>query len=287
MNCAQVFAEHRNLLFAIAYRMLGLVMDAEDMVQESFLKWHEVCADSIASPKGYLTTMITRLCIDHLRSARVQREEYIGPWLPSPIFTDTATPEETVEQHASISMAFLIMLERLSPVERAVFLLREVFDYDYATIADIVEKSEASCRQIMRRARQHLDEKEARFAPAIDVQEKLLQQFLDLVTTGQTETLLSLLTDDIVAYSDGGGKVAAARKPIYGAQLVARFMVGLNKWATSDTQITLRQVNRQMALHVSIGGELFSIFMFEFTSVGQLSKIYAVANPDKLQHLKT
>ncbi len=286
MDCTKIFNEHRNLLFGIAYRMLGLVMDAEDMVQESFIRWNTVCTDSVEAPKSYLTTLMTRLCIDHLRSAKVQREEYIGPWLPSPIFTDTATPEHTFDQHASISMAFLIMLERLSPVERAVFLLREVFDYDYGAIAEIVEKSESACRQIMRRARQHLDEKESRYTPDIDVQQKLLEQFLELVMTGNADDLLSLLTDDAISYSDGGGKVATARKPVYGAYNLARFMVGLTKRATSDTSFLLREVNGQMALCVLIDDELFSIFMFEYETNSQFSKVYAVVNPDKLKHLK-
>ena len=285
MDCVQVFDQHRNLLFAIAYRMLGLVMDAEDMVQESFLRWHTVCADAIVSPKAYLTTLITRLCIDHLRSAKVQREEYIGPWLPTPIFTDTMSPEQTVDQHASISMAFLLMLERLSPVERAVFLLREVFDYDYVTIANIVEKSEAACRQTMRRARQHLDEKEARFAPDMQVQEKLLQQFLQLTMSGDIDSLLNLLAEDVVSMSDGGGQVAAATKPIYGAKSVGRFMLGLSKRATPDMQFSIRQANGQLALYIASDGQPFAIFMFDFSDDGQISKIYGVNNPDKIQHL--
>lgn len=285
MDCGQIFNEHRNLLFGIAYRMLGLVMDAEDMVQESYIRWNTVCSDSVDSPKSYLTTMMTRLCIDHLRSAKVQREEYIGPWLPSPIFTDTATPEQTVDQHASISMAFLIMLERLNPVERAVFLLREVFDYDYGAIAEIVDKSEAACRQIMRRARQHVDEKETRYTPDMTVQQKLLEQFLELVVTGNTDDLLGLLTDDVISYSDGGGQVATARKPVIGAPNIARFMIGLTKRATPDMQYILKEVNGQLAVCVCINDRPFSIFMFEYAENNQFSKVYAVVNPDKLKHL--
>ncbi|MGH2690390.1 MAG: RNA polymerase sigma factor SigJ, partial [Actinomycetota bacterium] len=231
MSDPEVFAGLRPLLFSIAYRMLGSVTDAEDMVQEAFLRWDRVPDGEVASPKAYLSAVVTRLCIDHLRSARVAREAYVGPWLPDPILTAAADPGTSGEDRAlladSLSMAFLVLLESLSPVERAVFLLRETFGYDYAEIATIVGRSEANCRQIAVRARKQLEARRPRFAASPETRDEITGRFVHAAETGDMGALLDLLSDDIVLWSDGGGKVRAARNPVLGAANVARLLLGL------------------------------------------------------------
>ena len=193
------FNQYRSLLFAIAYCMLGSVMDAEDMVQETFLRWQQASASAIRSTKAYLTTIITRLCIDHLRSAQVQREQYVGSWLPEPIVTEkSADPIAMAELSDSLAMSFLVLLERLSPIERAVFLLREVFDYDYDEIGGIVEKNPTNCHQIARRARQHLALEKSRFQVNPQHQERLTQQFMQAFRQGDLQGLLDLLAEDVI-----------------------------------------------------------------------------------------
>jgi RNA polymerase sigma-70 factor (ECF subfamily) len=220
------FERHRSLLFSIAYRMLGSVAEAEDVVQEAYLRWREVPEGEVRSPKSYLSAVVTRLSIDRLRSAR--REEYIGPWLPEPLISDRA--EELAahdELDESLSMAFLVLLESLNPVERAVFLLREVFDYDYEEISSIVRKSEANCRQIARRARQSVAARRPRFERSLEKEKMLTERFVEACMSGDMEGLLELLSEDVTLWSDGGGKVAAAPYPIHGPEKVARFLVGV------------------------------------------------------------
>ena len=263
INRLEDFNQHRSLLFGIAYRMLGSVMDAEDMVQETFLRWQKASGQAIDSAKAYLTTVITRLCIDHLRSARVQREQYVGPWLPEPIVTDkSADPIALAELSESLAMAFLVLLERLSPMERAVFLLRQVFDYDYEEIGRIVEKTPTNCRQIARRARQHLALEKSRFQATPQQQEQLTQQFMQASNQGDLQGLLDLLADDITLWSDGGGKAIAALKPLHGAQKVARFLRAIQRRANklgAVPQVELVQVNGQAGLVYSVAGVVQSV----------------------------
>ena len=288
MNCTEVFNDHRNLLFSIAYRMLGLVMDAEDMVQECFIKWNDACDDDVDSPKSFLATMVTRLCIDYLRSARVKREEYIGQWLPEPIITDDESPEKQITQTDHLSTAFMVMLERLSPIERAVFLLREVFDYEYAEIATIVDKSEANCRQILSRARQHIDEDQARYEPDLAVQQQILDQFVQLASTGDLEGLIALLSEDIVVVSDGGGKAASARRPIVGAKTVARFFITVSQQQLKlykDPRLEFWHINGQLSI-VFLSEDVVHIVMTAaYDATGKIINLYSQLNPDKLRHL--
>jgi RNA polymerase sigma-70 factor (ECF subfamily) len=284
MNSVDAFNHHRRLLFSIAYRMLGTVTDAEDMVQETFLRWQQTPQTKVKSAKNYLATTITRLCIDYLRSARVRREQYVGPWLPEPLATQQ-DPAEHAELADSISMAFLVMLERLSPIERAVFLLREVFEYDYPEVAQIVGKSAENCRQILRRSRQHLAAERPRFPVSPQQQEQITVQFLDASTQGNLEGLLTLLAPDVTFWSDSGGQVAAALKPIYGSQKVARFLLAIQqKWL--PTAITdLVEINGRSSILIRSGSDIHSVMTFEIVE-GYIQTIYSVRNPEKLQRLR-
>src|SRR2546427_1932457 len=208
---SEVFAEVRPILFSIAYRMLGSVMDAEDVVQEAYLRWQEASDDDVRSPRAYLATMVTRLCINQLRSARVQREAYVGPWLPEPLVTEhTPDPSGSVELAESLSMAFLVLLERLSAIERAVFLLHEVFDFEYPEIARIVDKSEANCRQIFARAKKRVESSHARFPASVEEAGRLLERFTRATAAGDMDGLLAVLAEDITLWPDGGGKAPGA-----------------------------------------------------------------------------
>ena len=222
------FERHRSLLFSIAYRMLGSVTDAEDIVQEAYLRWQEAPETEVRSPKSYLSAVVTRLSIDRLRSARARREEYVGPWLPEPLVSERAEDAGgTTGLDESLSMAFMVLLESLNPVERAVFLLREVFDYDYEEISRIVGKSEDNCRQIAHRARQSVAARRPRFERSPEQEERLTERFVEACVSGNMEGLLGLLSEDVTLWSDGGGKVAAAPYPIHGPERVARFLLGV------------------------------------------------------------
>src|SRR6266498_260007 len=220
---AAVFASTRPLLFSIAYRMLGSVMDAEDLVQDAYLRWQEAPEADVRSPRAYLATIVTRLAINQLRSARTKRETYVGPWLPEPLVTDP-TPDASshLELAESLSMAFLVLLERLSPVERAVFLLHQVFDFEYAEIARIVDKTEATCRQLLARARKRIGQSQARFEADPAKARGLVQRFTEASMAGDLDGLLAVLAEDITLWADGGGKAkGAALKPVRGAADVA------------------------------------------------------------------
>jgi RNA polymerase sigma-70 factor (ECF subfamily) len=274
----EVFDRHRPLLFSIAYRMLGSVMDAEDVVQEAYLRWRRSCQEEeIRSPKSYLSAVVTRLCIDQLRSARARREEYVGPWLPEPLPTDAAVLDE------SLSMAFLVLLESLNPAERAVFLLREVFDYDYREISHLIGKTEENCRQIARRARQSVAARRPRFVSTPEQEERLMGRFLEVCLGGDMDGLLALLADDVTLWSDGGGKTRAALNPIHGADNVARFISGTLRKAPAGFVVRRAQVNGRPAL---IGyfedGSPHSVVTLEVAE-GSISTIRLVVNPEKLR----
>lgn len=280
-----VFQENRPLLFGIAYRMLGSVAEAEDMVQETFLRWQRQPVAEIKSAKAWLTAAITRLCIDHLRSARSRREEYVGVWLPEPLVEhQSSAGDKTSALADSLSTAFLVLLETLSPAERAVFLLREVFEYDYPEIGRIIDKNEANCRQMVRRAREHVAAGKSRFEANPVHSEKLVQQFLQTCRQGDTDGLLALLTDDIVLYSDGGGKVPAAPKPIAGSDRVARFLIGVSKIATSSLETRFAMVNSAPGILFFRDGQLSQTTSLEIVN-GRIRALYIVRNPDKLKHL--
>lgn len=285
MNRLEQFNQHRPLLFSIAYRMLGSVVDAEDMVQETFLRWQSVAQGTVQSAKAYLSSIITRLCIDHLRSARVQREHYVGPWLPEPILTQqTPDPATTVELADTISTAFLVLLEKLSPLERAVFLLREVFEYDYDEIGLIVDKSPTNCRQIVRRAKQHLVSQRLRFEVSPQRREQIVEQFLKACQVGDLQGLIGLLAEDITLCSDGGGKVTAALKPLYGAGKIARFLLAIRKLKPTNFKSQIAKVNGQTGIINYIGNQPQSVMTFEFAN-HRIQSVFIVVNPDKLKHL--
>ncbi len=281
-----IFAQYRPRLQAIAYRMLGTIEDTEDMVQETFIKWQQVSLQEIQSPQAYLTTIITRLCIDYLRSARVRREQYMGTWLPEPIVSHNFDePKEMVELADSLAMAFLVMLERLSPIERAVFLLREVFEYDYDEISSIVDKNATNCRQIVRRAKQHLRINRSRFKASLDQQERLTQKFIAACDRGDLPGLIDLLAADIILCSDGGGKVKALLKPMQGATKVARFLIAIRRSKLiPQYDLELVRANGQIGIIYSLEGVVQNVATFEFTA-RHIQSIYFVRNPDKLRRI--
>jgi len=228
MTSAETLEAYRPLLFTIAYQMTGSASEAEDIVQEAFLRYHQTPAPAdIRSLKAYLTTITTRLAIDYLRSARHNREQYVGTWLPEPVLTDsvTALPADSVEQQEAISLAFLILLETLTPPERAVFLLHEVFDYSYEEIAPIVAKSVAACRQIFHRAQQHIAARKHRFTVADEAQRALVARFLQATQEGKLDTLLATLAQDATLQSAGGGKAPAVLHPLTDPATIARFFL--------------------------------------------------------------
>jgi RNA polymerase sigma-70 factor (ECF subfamily) len=283
-NRLQIFEQQRPLLFSIAYRMLGSVMEAEDAVQESYLRYMATDADAIQSPKAFLSTVVTRLCLDQLKSARVKREAYFGPWLPEPLLTADA-PDELLARHESISMAFLLLLETLSPVERAVFLLREVFDYEYETIAQIVGKREANCRQLHSRAKKHIHSGRPRFAPSPQEQQQLVGKLFTAMQLGDNDAFAALLAEDVELRSDGGGKAAAAIHPLHGRETVMRFLLGIYSRRPPNTAAELAEVNGAPALVVRVDGKIENVMSFEIGGAG-IRAIRIVRNPEKLRHLE-
>ncbi len=282
---AQVFDRYRGLLFSIAYRMLGSATDAEDIVQEAFLRWLRADEAPVQSPRAYLLTVVVRLCIDQLRSARARREVYVGPWLPEPVLTGQRPDlTETVVLAESLSFAFLVMLESLGPLERAVFLLRDVFDYDFAEIAAIVGKSEANCRQILHRARKHLGERRRRFDVDPDQPERITEQFLRASTSGDLQGLLDLLTDDVVFTADSAGKIRAGLKPIQGPDKVARGLLGGMRWLPPNARVRIDEVNGQPAIVACVDHRPYGAVILEIEA-DRIRRIYAVVNPDKLRWL--
>ncbi len=281
---AEEFTSVRPLLFSIAYRMLGSVMDAEDLVQEAYLRWEEAPETDVRSPRAFLTTVVTRLAINQLRSARTRRETYVGTWLPEPLVTED-TPD-SVELAESLSMAFLVMLERLSPIERAVFLLHEVFDFEYAEIARIVDKTEANCRQLLARAKRRVGAPHVRFEADPEQARRLVQRFTEASFAGDMDGLLAVLAEDITLWADGGGKVpGAALRPVRGARSVARFALGImGRVVPAETSIHPAEINGQPGFIAYLSGRPLSALIFDIRQ-GRIQAIYAVGNPEKLRAL--
>jgi RNA polymerase sigma-70 factor (ECF subfamily) len=277
------FDQYRGLLFSIAYRMLGSVADAEDMLQETFIRWQQARDEEIRSPRAFLVTIVSRLSINHLQSARARREEYVGQWLPEPIVTGPGSdPLEIVRIDESLSMAFLVMLERLTPVERAVFLLREVFAYEYPEIAAILSQSETNCRQILSRAKQHVGAMRPRFKTSQLKKRDLLERFFKAVSGGDMEGLVALLASDIVLHSDGGGKGVAALNLIQGVDKVARGALGaFQKLVPKDMQIRVTQINGDPGIVSYLNGKPYSVLTFD-ASEDRIHAVYVVTNPEKL-----
>jgi RNA polymerase sigma-70 factor (TIGR02957 family) len=282
--------ELRPSAFAIAYRMLGSVSEAEDVVQEAFLRLHRARDEGqrIESPRAYLSTVVTRLAIDQLRSARARRETYVGEWLPEPLVT---SPDEDPARHAemadSLSLAFLVLLETLSPEQRAVFLLREVFDYPYDQIAEIVEKSEANVRQLAVRARRHVEEGRSRFEASREERDELARRFFAATQEGDLEGLEALLAQDVVLHGDGGGKAPALARPLHGRARVSHTLLA---WARSTARfggVSMRPVDvngQPGAMILDPDGRLINVLALDIAD-GQIQAVRSVVNPDKLQHL--
>src|SRR5919107_3010292 len=268
----------RPLAFSIAYRMLGSVAEAEDVVQEGLLRLHR--AESVEHPRAFVATVVTRLSIDVLRSARARRETYVGPWLPEPIVTESRPDDE------SVSVALLVTLESLTPVERAVFLLHDVFDYGYDEIAEIVGKTRENCRQLALRARRHVDTRRSRFEPSREQREALATRFFGAIREGDLDALISLLAEDAVATGDGGGKAAARRTPLHGGAKIARFMLGLMRIAERDHyEFDFCEGNGRPGALIPQHGQGLSALCLEIAD-GHVTELQSVANPDKLRHLR-
>jgi RNA polymerase sigma-70 factor, ECF subfamily len=284
MERLAIFNQYRPLLLAIAYRMLGRVGDAEDLVQETWIRW-QLTETTVTRPKAFLSSIIIRLCIDRLRASRRERERYIGVWLPEPLLTDNHSSDR-LELAESLSFAFLILLECLSPTERAVFLMREVFDYDYSEIAKIVGKTIPNCRQIFCRARQHLVSRKSSIEPSLEQKQEIIERFLTSWNQGDLNKLIALMAEDVTLWSDGGGRVTAALQPLYGSQKVARFLVAIQRSRLTPQFISqLAQINYQPGILNLVGGKTQSTFCFEFSN-RSIQNIFAVVNPDKLTRNK-
>jgi RNA polymerase sigma-70 factor (ECF subfamily) len=284
MAAADEFEEHRRHLFGVAYRMLGSVGEAEDVVQDTWLRWRAASADEVRSPRAFLTTVATRLAIDRLRSAQRRREEYVGPWLPEPLVTDD-DPAATAELADSLSMAFLLVLERLNPVERAVLLLHDVFGYDYDEVAEIVDRTPANCRQIASRARGHLaNERPVRPRPSQEEEQRLAFAFAAAAGTGDLATLEGMLAEDVVLWSDGGAARRAARRPVVGRDRVARFIANVAHRVPTDGRFEYVHLNGEPAVIVRTADGPYMTWSVELVD-GTIAAIHAVNNPEKLRHL--
>jgi RNA polymerase sigma-70 factor (ECF subfamily) len=282
----ETFNTHHRLLFGIAYRMLGRVSEAEDIVQEVWLRWQKQDAAEIQSPKAWLVSATTRLCIDQLRSARREREQYYGVWLPEPLMPTTtdAEPDAPAALAESLTMAFMLMLESLGPTERAVFLLREVFGYDYGDIATIVGKSEANCRQIVRRAKLDLQASTKPPAPPTEQARQLVEAFIAASASGDVQNVLALLAEEPTVYSDGGGKVKAAGRPIRGQDFVSRLFVGIWPRFMAQMERQIVDINGSPGLVMRSQGQVHYAFSFEIADA-RVRNVYIISNPDKLRHL--
>jgi RNA polymerase sigma-70 factor (ECF subfamily) len=256
------------------------------MLQETFIRWQQATDDDIRSPRAFLVTIISRLCINHLQSARVQREEYLGQWLPEPLVTDPGSdPLGIIRVDESLSMAFLVLLERLTPVERAVFLLREVFEYEYSEIAAVLGQSEANCRQILRRARQHVSAMRPRFKASARKQNEMLERFLKATASGDMDGLVALLSDDVVLHSDGGGKAIAVPNLVHGSGNVGRGILGsLKKFVPENLVRRLTQINGEPGLVNYLNGKPHSVLTLDVVG-DHIQTIYILTNPEKLSHL--
>ncbi|MEV4822157.1 RNA polymerase sigma-70 factor [Micromonospora sp. NPDC049274] len=287
----QVFHRHRNLLFSVAYRILGSAADAEDAVQDAWIAWSAAERSQVADPRAYLARIVSNLALQRLRSAQRQRETYVGPWLPEPILTvgDTA---DAVTDAESVSMAMLVVLETLSPLERAVFVLREVFDFSHAEIAEAVERSEAAVRQAAHRAREHVRARRPRF-PADPVRQRgVTERFVAAATGGDLNTLLELLSPDVTLWTDGGGKVRQALRPIVGARTVAAWFAAIGTVTyqgvpPADMTVARAEINGGPGVVFRGAGRVIATVTFDIDAEGRITAIHNVANPDKLRAVAT
>jgi len=288
------FDRHRRLLFTVAYQMLGSVADAEDVVQDTWLRWSATARDDVADERAYLVQITSRLALDRLGSARARRETYVGPWLPEPLMTagsavggapPAAEPDQAAELGEQVSLALLVVLETLSPAERAVFVLREVFGLPVAEVADALGRSEAAVRQTAHRAREHVEARRPRFDTDRRAQREATERFLAAAAGGDLEALLAVLAPDVVLVTDGGGKAKAALRPIAGADKVARFIVAVSAEGleNTDLRVELADVNGAPAIVAWEGNEPFLSMSIEVGQDGRIEQVLLVRNPDKLR----
>ncbi|MEX0780156.1 MAG: RNA polymerase sigma-70 factor [Balneolales bacterium] len=283
----EIFEQHRSGLFRLAYGMLERVALAEDAVQEAYLRWKQIDDKQILKKKSYLYTIVSNLCLDELKSARNRKERYVGPDLPEPLLiSDSNTPEQSTIIADSLSMALMVTLKQLTPVQRAVFLLREVFDYEYSSIANILGKSESYCRKIGQRARQQIKDNRPSYEPVVQEKHRIVESFMNAVRNGNMKDLEFMLADDAILYSDGGGKVGTARKPIQGGTNVAKFLNGIRKKTTDDPYVEFEVINGEPGIIAYLKDQLHSVWSFSIYE-GVIHNIYVVLNPDKLEHLKS
>ena len=275
-----VFGEHRDLLIGVAYRVLGSVTDAEDAVQEAWLRWSKVDPAEVANPRAFLVRVTTRLAIDRLRRAKARRESYVGPWLPEPVLTGHDVAEE-VELAESVSMAMLIVLETLSPLERAVFVLREAFGMPYAEIGEVIGRKEEAVRQLARRARDHVRERDARFEADQETRRNVTERFLEAAVGGDVRALMEVLAPGVTLVADGGGRVRAPRRPVHGADKVARFLAAVATRPDQDVRARIAQVNGGPGIVVTSEGEPVAVFVLDVAG-GVVHSVHLVANPEKL-----
>jgi len=279
---AQQFEQHRARLSGVAYRMLASRADAEDVVQDAYLRWHRAESGEIRSSEAWLVTTVTRLCIDRLRQARIEREAYVGPWLPEPLVRSESPPADApTELASSLSVAFLVVLERLSPEERAAFLLHEVFDSSYEEIAQILGKSEVACRQIVSRARKRVKEDRPRVEVSAEARKTLLGRFVQAVMAGDKESLIQVLAKDATWTADGGGKAKAAHKILHGAEQVAGFLTGVLRKSLDQIRLLEITVNEEPGLAIYHADHLVAVMSF-VTDGAHILSVYSVLNPDKL-----
>jgi RNA polymerase sigma-70 factor (ECF subfamily) len=279
------FVTHRSLLFTVAYEMLGSAADAEDVVQETWLRWANIGdegRDDVRDPRAYLVRMVTRQALNRMRALARRREDYVGEWLPEPLLTSPDVAED-VELAESVSIAMLTVLETLGPVERAVFVLREVFDVPYDEIAEAVDKSGAAVRQIAHRARRHVAARRPRIEVSRTEQQQVVERFLAALTTGDVQGLMDVLAPDIILVADGGGIAQAVRRPVKGSKRVAKLLSGFPKFVP-DAELTTPLLNGAVAVRLDPAGELDTAVTFVIED-GRISRIYAIRNPHKLARL--
>ncbi|SIM78191.1 RNA polymerase sigma-70 factor [Micromonospora cremea] len=283
----EIFHRHRNLLFSVAYRILGSAADAEDAVQDAWIKWSGADRSQVADPKAYLARIVSNLALQRLRSSQHRRETYVGPWLPEPVLTEGDTADAVTDAE-SVSMAMLVVLETLSPLERAVFVLKEVFDFSHGEIAVAVERSEVAVRQAAHRAREHVRARRPRFTADRSQQRGVTERFLAAATGGDINTLLELLSPDVTLWTDGGGKVRQALRPIVGAETVAAWFAAIGTVTyqgvrPDDMRATLVEINNGPGLVFSGAGRVIATVTFDIDADGRITTIHNVANPDKLR----
>ncbi len=291
MISPEEFQSHRPLLFSIAYRMLGSASDAEDVLQDAWLRCAAVRPSELQSVRAWLTTVVTRLCLDRLKSARATREEYVGPWLPEPVLTSPEErPDDMLQRHESVTLAFLVLLETLTPEERAVFLLKEAFDYSHDEIAGMLGMSSANARQILHRAKARIAEGRPRFTGDPEAKRQMARRFLEAFTANDPQALTELLAEDVGFWGDGGGKVTAAKRPLSGRGDVLNLLLGIHRVAAAqgllrDVSIALIDVNFDPALAIRVSGRLDSIYALEIGD-NAVRAIRVIRNPDKLAFIE-